>query len=1023
MLIAEDSIPLQASLLDVLSSMPNIGQIDQTLDVGQTLTAIRAHRPDLVLLDLRMPGGDSFSVLKALQASSPDPVVIVFSAEDDDAVRERCFELGAHGFFSKHSGAEDLRLTLQQLNPRDLVALRGRKESLDWIIERKSRRRGTRPSILKRARTAGSDDKLADLINSVAGIVWAADAATLQFTFVSKQAESILGYPVERWFGQDFWKDTIHPEDRAHTVRACLDATRRGEPHDLEYRMVAADGHAIWFRDIVSLVTEGEEIVGLRGIMVDITKAKEAETALRRSEVLFRELANAMPQMVWAARPDGTIDYVNQRVANYSGLPAGSVASKAWKAMIHPQDLADTMSVWGAAIRTGKPYEAHLRMRGLDENYRWYLARAQPAHDEAGEIVRWFGTCTDLDDELRIKNELTQAQRVARLGSWSLDLRTGQRFWSDELYRLFGLPAAENPPSLDSMLKILHPDDRESYLAERTSILATGVPHDRSYRIIRPGGDERIVQLHAAVEKDENGQILRIHGAAQDVTEAKLAQQHLQEQADLLDLSRDAIVVRDLDNHVRFWNCGAERIYGWTAAEVMGRSVLDFAFAETSEFLAAKRTLLETGHWTGHLRQIRKDGATITVDSRWTMVRDDQGQPKSVLVVSTDITERQKLEGKLQRSQRLESIGTLASGVAHDLNNILVPILMVAPLLRGEIDQAEREKFLDIVQSSAERGASIVKQVLTFARGADGSRILLQPIYLLQEIARIAENTFPKSITVRTRYHEAVRTLEADPAQLHQILLNLAVNARDAMPEGGVLTLALDNFDVDQSYADSIPQASTGPHVILQVTDTGIGISRDLFDKIFDPFFTTKEIGVGTGLGLSTIAGIVRGYGGFVNVYSEPGFTSFKVFLPTASASEARPEPRPFLRDRGCTILVVEDDPGVRSVTRAILVRQGYSTLVAASGTEGASLFARHSEEIAAVITDISMPGMDGLTLVRTLRQMRPTIRIILATGHDEDCTSEAVRTLGVEACLPKPFTRQTLLTTLERVLPADLAE
>ncbi|MEP6974137.1 MAG: PAS domain S-box protein [Spartobacteria bacterium] len=1142
LLIAEDSAPLQASLLDSFSSMPNIGRIDQTYDVPETLKAIRKRLPDLVLLDLRMPGGSSFEVLSALQTSSPDPVVLIFSAEDDPTVRERCLELGAHGFFSKHSDTETLRQTLEMLSTGDLAVLRSRRESIATVVARKSvaqelpmpadeveepagpegekcyellfeqnpmpmfvydqrsyrflatnlaarrhygysraeflvltvkdiwpsedipglvsfldhgdpmpariwRHRKKDNSVIfvevtnhafifagKPARLAlisdvterlrveaearASADQMRNLVNSVEGIVWEADANTFQFTFVSRQAEKILGHPLQSWYEEGFWGRNLHPEDREVAVQICFEATRQGRPHELEYRMMAADGRIVWFKDLVNAITVGGAPQAIRGILIDITKSKEAETALRQSENLFRELANAMPQMVWCARPDGTVDYVNERTYTYAGLPPNIVGPIEWQEIVHPDDLPLAEKRWARATSTGEPYEVQFRLRGLDGIYRRHLARALPVRDEMGEIVRWFGTNTDIEEQLRVQTDLSQAQRVARLGTWSWDLRTDERLWSDELYRVFGLSPALHPPGSDSMMNVLHPDDRATYFEQRDLILSTGETQDHSYRIILPDGQERIMQLHAAVERNDAGELIRVFGAAQDVTEAKLAEQHLREQAELLALSRDAIVVRDLEDHVRFWNRGAEKIYGWTAAEAVGRKVTDFVFAGSQEFKAAKKSLLRHGEWNGLLRQKRKDGSSIIADGRWTLVRDENGQPKSVLVVNTDVTELKKMEEQSHRAHRLESIGTLASGVAHDLNNILVPILMVAPLLRGKIQAADRDKFLDIVQSSAERGASIVKQVLTFARGAEGDHILLQPIYLLQEIARIGENTFPKEITIRTRYHEDVRALEADPAQLHQILLNLAVNARDAMPAGGVLTLAADNFDVDETYAATVPGATAGPHVLLQVTDTGTGISSDVINHIFDPFFTTKEIGVGTGLGLSTIAGIVKSYGGFIHVYSEPGFTSFKVFLPIGSALEVKASPPPFRLDRGGqTILVVDDDAGIRNVTRAILMRQGYSTMVATDGAEATSLFARHSNQIAAVISDISMPGIDGLTLIRTLRQMQSTVKIILATGRDDDCSSEEVEALGVDACLAKPFSRSTLLSTLEEVL------
>jgi two-component system cell cycle sensor histidine kinase/response regulator CckA len=419
-------------------------------------------------------------------------------------------------------------------------------------------------------------------------------------------------------------------------------------------------------------------------------------------------------------------------------------------------------------------------------------------------------------------------------------------------------------------------------------------------------------------------------------------------------------------------------------------------------------------------RVVWPDSSIRWVEASGTLILNPAGKATRASGVDRDITAQKNAEERFLRTQRLESIGTLASGVAHDLNNILVPILMAAPLLRENMEEEEREKLLALVESSAERGASVVRQVLTFARGTDGNRLLLQPIYLLEEIAKIAQRTFPKSIAIRANYSDNVRTIEADPTQLHQVLLNLCVNARDAMPEGGTLTLSAENFDIDEHYASMTPGAKAGPYTVVEVTDTGTGIARDLIDKIFDPFFTTKEIGKGTGLGLSTVVGIVKSHGGVVNVSSEPGRTTFKIFLPAigeghSSLHTATGEAAP--RGRRETILIVDDEPFFREVAETVLAKHGYTALLAEDGIEALALFARHSKKIALVVTDIVMPFMDGLTLARTLRRMEPAVKIIISTGRDEDCHKAEIMALEVNGCLSKPYTGATLVTKLGEVL------
>jgi CheY-like chemotaxis protein len=346
---------------------------------------------------------------------------------------------------------------------------------------------------------------------------------------------------------------------------------------------------------------------------------------------------------------------------------------------------------------------------------------------------------------------------------------------------------------------------------------------------------------------------------------------------------------------------------------------------------------------------------------------------------------------------------------------------MAAPLLRGDIPPEERENLLAIVEASAERGAGIVKQVLTFARGADGDRLLLQPIYLVQEIVRIVEETFPKSVAVRAAYPEDLWTVVADPTQLHQVLLNLCINARDAMPTGGTLILTLENFEVDDHYASMTPGAKTGPHVLLQVSDTGTGMPLETIDKIFDPFFTTKELGRGTGLGLSTVMGIVKSHGGFIQVYSEVGRgATFKVFLPASMSElgEMQADVAQSPRAQGELLLIVDDEKSIVEVARTLLEGHGYRVLTAADAPEALAIFALRMNEIELVLTDLAMPFMDGVALIRTLQKMKPGVRVIASTGRGgQNGSASEMAHLNVIASLTKPYNREKLLATLHDAL------
>lgn len=500
------------------------------------------------------------------------------------------------------------------------------------------------------------------------------------------------------------------------------------------------------------------------------------------------------------------------------------------------------------------------------------------------------------------------------------------------------------------------------------------------------------------------------------------AQDQIREQATLLNKAHDAILVRDIENNILFWNEGAERLYGWKASEAIGKSATELLFkaGERDQIVGPMKILMEKGDWNGELRHRTKDGGDIVVESRWTLVRSDKGEPRAVLVLNTDITEAKQLELNFLRSQRIESIGTLAGGVAHDLNNVLTPIMLAVETLLSKQVDATTHDLLTMIESNAKRGADMANQVLTFARGAEGGRANLDPGRIIKEVGKIVNGTFPPSIQLQTRISRGLWRVTGDATQLHQVLLNLCVNARDAMPDGGVVKISTENTILDENYTRMRPDVQPGRYVAIAVTDTGSGIPPEIIERVFEPFFTTKEFGKGTGLGLATVAGIVKGHGGFVDVSSEPGKgATFRIFLPAARVSEAGPEEEKKILPRGNKelILIVDDEASIREMTKMTLEAHGYRALTANDGTEALSLYAKHGESIRVVLTDMMMPYMDGPATIRALQKMNPRVSIVASSGMGgKRDTAKAIST-RVKAYISKPYTAEKLLTTLHDIL------
>jgi two-component system, cell cycle sensor histidine kinase and response regulator CckA len=492
----------------------------------------------------------------------------------------------------------------------------------------------------------------------------------------------------------------------------------------------------------------------------------------------------------------------------------------------------------------------------------------------------------------------------------------------------------------------------------------------------------------------------------------------------LLDLVTDAIVLWSIDGAIKYWNRSAERIYGWQAENVVGKQIVDVLYdLDDPHYQIAIAQTLDCGEWCGEFQILTRAGKSSTVTSQWYLMMAADGTPQSILTIDTDITEHKLLERQFLHAQRLENLGTLASGIAHDLNNILTPIVAITELLPLKLKNLDErtQKLLSTLSDNSKRGRELIAQILTFARGGGNEHTILQPRHLLAEVLQIAKQTFPKSIEISLQIESShLWTLSADANQLHQVLLNLCINARDAMPNGGELTIMAENIVLSDEYSKLHPNAQGGAYVAITVADTGTGIPQELLERIFEPFFTTKPIGKGTGLGLSTVLTIVNNHQGFVDVSSQVGKGSqFRFYLPAIEQLEPDciPAILPTLTGKGELILIVDDEPSIREILGTTIESYEYQSVTARDSQQAIDLYTQHHLEIGTILLDYMMPGGNPTQTIAQLHSIDPDVRIIVMSGLSAQEVAAQNHGKTIKAFLAKPFSTQDLLHALKAVL------
>ncbi len=817
------------------------------------------------------------------------------------------------------------------------------------------------------------------------------------------------------------------PEHQKVVREAMENCLRKGTSFDLELRMRTAKGRKRWVRLIGEAVRDAEgAIKRIQGAIQDIDERKETEITLAASETRFRQLAEAMPVIVWTATPEGVVDYANRQFYEYTKLSAETPLDPTWQKFLHPEDLEECRRLWSESYLERRPFSMKYRIHSADRNrYEWFHVQAVPIYDSRGQLTKWFGTTANVHEIVQLQQQATDL--AARLTT-TLESITDAFFTLDPDWR-FDYVNLEAERLLNRSREELRGNSLWDEFPE-----AVGSDFERFYQqAVEEGKAVTFEAYYGPLEKwfevhaypSSEGLAIYFRDVTQQLEAERLIRENEERFRLLAKASDDAIRDWNISTDLLWWNEGFESLFGFCRDEV--EPSLDcwtnrIHPDDQARVLQSLRETLESKGESFHCdyRFLHKEGHYRYVSDRGHIIRDSEGKPLRMIGGMTDLTERRHLEEQLLQSQKMEAVGQLAGGIAHDFNNLLTIITGYSELLltTWPTDSPERPMLLEIHEAS-ERAANLTRQLLAFSRKQVLAPQVVDLNAVVAKMERLLRRLIPEDIQLITQLAPLRHRILVDPGQLEQVVINLVVNARDAMPSGGILKL--ESRDVEWGEYDSERQdhCPSGSHVLFTVSDNGCGMSAEVREHIFEPFYTTKEPTKGTGLGLATVFGIVKQSGGSIEVESEPGRgTRFQIYFP-AVACEVSPEvpPEKEVEMGRATILLVEDDEGVRRLARLALETFGYRVFEAAQGREALELLRSGSPTIQLVITDVVMPEMNGRELVEELRKQCQQTKVLFMSGYTDDAVVRNGVLEAAEFFLQKPFTPTTLARKVHEIL------
>ncbi len=957
---------------------------------------------DLILCDYNLPSFDGLTALALARERQPAAPALVISGSLNEEQAVQCLHRGATDYILKDRLDRLPSAVRRALG--EAAAQRRQRESAQKLAASERRLRTIFENEPACVHLLGPNCTLLDM-----------NPAGLRMI----EADSL-----EQVVGQSAL-NSIAPGHRA-AYAELVARVLQGGSGTLEFEIIGLKGTRRWLETrAVPMPDEQGQILSVLGVARDITAHKQAIAALEASERMLQLVLNSVPLGVFWKDRESRFLGCNKIVARRMGIEnvesiKGRTSADLGSAT--PEQAAFFMRKDREVMETDQAQLGIVEPATFaDSSIRWLETNKVPMHDAAGKVIGVLGTWQDITVRM-------QAEEALRMMRFSVDHAGDSIFWVTREGRILYVNdagCASRGYTREELLAMsifdLNPDFEPGVWEPHFENLKRRGTLTLETRHRAKDGRILLVEVNANFV-NFGGQEFNF-SSVRDITQRKRAEAQIREQNEILEAAGEAIIITGLDHRAIFWNRGATRLYGWSAAEALGRTAGELFDAPVfARMKSPLWSVLRHGEWQGEITQHNKAGLPVFVYVRASLVRDEAGRGRALMFLGTDISETKQLAAQLQQAQRLESLGMLAAGVAHDFNNAMSPILLISPMLREYVADPAARKLIGTIEQCTQRGTKLVGQLLSFARGAHGVRQIMEVNLLLREVVELTKATFAKSIVVAAHLPRALWPVSCNPTQFHQVFLNLCINARDAMPSGGALTLTAANTTLDAATAATMAEARPGAFLTVEVRDTGSGIPPEVLARIWEPFYTTKGEGKGTGLGLSTVRGIVHDHHGFVTVATRVGAgTAFTVYLPAdkggAEAAEIGRRAAKPARGNGELIFVVDDDEPVRLLAGKILGDHGYRTLTAGDGAEALRVIAPHEAELRLLLTDLQMPIMDGLALGTALRQRLPALPIVTMSGADT--RGSAAANAFISAVLDKPFTQESLLTVVRRTLDA----